>query len=65
MALALKQTVLLSMSTPQFTRTVGSLSSAIILSRDQRLLKSIPLFLDSDIEYFEYKILTELIKIPM
>lgn len=50
------------MSANQFTRVVGSLTDAILLSRDRRLLRSIPLFRDSDIEDFEYELLTALIE---
>jgi CRP-like cAMP-binding protein len=41
---------------------VGSLNDAILLSRDRRLLRSVPLFRDSDIEDFEYELLTALIE---
>jgi CRP-like cAMP-binding protein len=61
-ALALERTVILSMSANQFSRVVGSLEDAILLSRDRRLLKSVPLFRDSDIEDFEYELLTALIE---
>ena len=61
-AKALERTVILSMSTNQFGRVVGSLKDAILLSRDRRLLRSVPLFRDSDIEDFEYELLTALIE---
>jgi hypothetical protein len=61
-AKALQRTVILSMSTNQFSRVVGSLNDAILLSRDRRLLRSVPLFRDSDIEDFEYELLTALIE---
>jgi hypothetical protein len=61
-AKALARTVILSMSRNQFDRVVGSLKDAILLSRDRRLLKSVPLFRDSDIEDFEYELLTALIE---
>ncbi|KAL7517982.1 hypothetical protein ACHAWX_002850 [Stephanocyclus meneghinianus] len=61
-ARALERTVILSMSASQFARVVGSLEDAILLSRDRRLLRSVPLFRDSDIEDFEYELLTALIE---
>ena len=61
-ATALQRTVILTMSANQFTRVVGSLKDAILLSRDRRLLRSVPLFRDSDIEDFEYELLTALIE---
>lgn len=61
-AMALERTVILSMTTTMFARVVGSLQDAILLSRDRRLLRSVPLFRDSDIEDFEYELLTALIE---
>jgi len=61
-AMALERTVILSMSNNQFQRVVGSLEDAILLSRDRRLLRSVPLFRDTDLEDFEYELLTALIE---
>mmetsp|Transcript_14201 Transcript_14201/g.29737 ORF Transcript_14201/g.29737 Transcript_14201/m.29737 type:complete len:964 (+) Transcript_14201:288-3179(+) len=61
-ALALERTVILSMSYSHFLKVVGSLHDAVLLSRDRRLLRSVPLFRDSDIEDFEYELLTALIE---
>jgi CRP-like cAMP-binding protein len=61
-AIALERTVILSMSTSHFRRVVGSLEDAILLSRDRRLLRSVPLFRDTDLEDFEYELLTALIE---
>ena len=61
-ALALERTVILSMNVTHFTKVVGSLHEAILLSRDRRILRSVPLFRDSDIEDFEYELLTALIE---
>jgi CRP-like cAMP-binding protein len=61
-AMALERTVILSMSSSHFKRVVGSLEDAILLSRDRRLLRSVPLFRDTDLEDFEYELLTALIE---
>ena len=61
-AMALERTVILSMSNNHFQRVVGSLEDAILLSRDRRLLRSVPLFRDTDLEDFEYELLTALIE---
>ena len=61
-AMALERTVILSMSTSHFKRVVGSLEDAILLSRDRRLLRSVPLLRDTDLEDFEYELLTALIE---
>jgi hypothetical protein len=61
-AMALERTVILSMSNSHFQRVVGSLEDAILLSRDRRLLRSVPLFRDTDLEDFEYELLTALIE---
>jgi len=61
-AMALERTVILSMSKNHFERVVGSLEDAILLSRDRRLLRSVPLFRDTDLEDFEYELLTALIE---
>ena len=57
-----RRTTLLVMSREHLDRTIGSLKDAIILSQDRRLLKSIPLFRDSDFEDFEYELLAALIE---
>jgi len=56
-----KKTMLVYMSREHLDRTIGSLDDAILLSKDRRLLKSIPLFRDSDFEDFEYELLAALI----
>ncbi|KAL7548728.1 hypothetical protein ACHAWF_014617, partial [Thalassiosira exigua] len=61
-AMALERTVILSMSRSHFERVVGSLEDAILLSRDRRLLRSVPLLRDTDLEDFEYELLTALIE---
>ena len=61
-AMALERTVILSMSASHFKRVVGSLEDAILLSRDRRLLRSVPLLHDTDLEDFEYELLTALIE---
>mmetsp|Transcript_31260 Transcript_31260/g.71545 ORF Transcript_31260/g.71545 Transcript_31260/m.71545 type:complete len:944 (+) Transcript_31260:385-3216(+) len=61
-ATALERTVILSMSKDHFEKVVGSLSDAILLSRDRRLLRSVPLLRDTDLEDFEYELLTALIE---
>jgi len=61
-AMALEHTVILSMSNKHFQRVVGSLEDAILLSRDRRLLRSVPLLHDTDLEDFEYELLTALIE---
>mmetsp|Transcript_19194 Transcript_19194/g.40483 ORF Transcript_19194/g.40483 Transcript_19194/m.40483 type:complete len:958 (+) Transcript_19194:381-3254(+) len=61
-AMALERTVILSISYSGFQRVVGSLEDAILLSRDRRLLRSVPLFRDTDLEDFEYELLTALIE---
>mmetsp|Transcript_2908 Transcript_2908/g.5294 ORF Transcript_2908/g.5294 Transcript_2908/m.5294 type:complete len:947 (+) Transcript_2908:140-2980(+) len=60
-AVAEKKTMLVYMSREHLDRTIGSLDDAILLSKDRRLLKSIPLFRDSDFEDFEYELLAALI----
>ena len=61
-ATALERTVILSITNSSFQRVVGSLEDAILLSRDRRLLRSVPLFRDTDLEDFEYELLTALIE---
>jgi len=61
-AKAAERTTLLVMSREHLTRTIGSLNAAVQLSNDRRLLKSIPLFRDSDFEDFEYELLAALIE---
>ncbi|KAL7532188.1 hypothetical protein ACHAXR_006670 [Thalassiosira sp. AJA248-18] len=57
-----RRTTLLVMSREQLDKTIGPLSEALVLSKDRRLLKSIPLFRDSDFEDFEYELLAALIE---
>ena len=61
-ATALEGTTLLAMSRDHLNRVIGSLKDAILLSQDRRLLKSVPLFRDSDFEDFEYELLAALIE---
>jgi len=61
-AVAERRTTLLVMSREHLDRTIGSLKDAILLSKDRRLLKSIPIFRDSDFEDFEYELLAALIE---
>jgi CRP-like cAMP-binding protein len=61
-AIATSATTLLVMSREQLDRTIGSLTDAKLVSRDRKLLKSIPLFRDSDFEDFEYELLAALIE---
>ena len=61
-AKAERRTTLLVMSREHLDRTIGSLNDAVLLSNDRRLLKSIPLFRDSDFEDFEYELLAALIE---
>jgi len=60
--MALERTVILSITNSSFKRCVGSLEDAILLSRDRRLLRSVPLMRDTDLEDFEYELLTALIE---
>ena len=62
MALAERGTTLLVMSRENLDRTIGSLKDAKLVSKDRKLLKSIPLFRDSDIEDFEYELMAALIE---
>ncbi len=61
-ATADKKTMLVYMTRSHLDRTIGSLSDALVLSRDRRLLKAVPLFRDSDFEDFEYELLAALIE---
>ena len=61
-AIATSATTLLVMSRELLDRTIGSLTDAKLVSRDRKLLKSIPLFRDSDFEDFEYELLAALIE---
>ncbi|KAL3783671.1 hypothetical protein ACHAW5_007500, partial [Stephanodiscus triporus] len=61
-ATAERGTALLVMSREQLDRTIGSLKDAKLVSRDRRLLKSLPLFRDSDFEDFEYELMAALIE---
>jgi len=61
-ATVVESTTLLFMTRENFDRVVGSLKDAILVSQDRRLLRSIPLFKDSDFEDFEYELLAALIE---
>jgi protein kinase A len=61
-ATVMQQTTLFTMSRQNLDRTIGSLKDSIQLSRDRKLLKSISLLRDSDLEDFEYELLAALIE---
>jgi protein kinase A len=61
-AVAEPGTTLLVMSREVLDRTIGSLNDARLVSKDRRLLKSLPLFRDSDFEDFEYELMAALIE---
>eukprot|EP00804_Cyclotella_cryptica_P024979 CCRYP_015506-RA/>CCRYP_015506-RA protein AED:0.30 eAED:0.30 QI:0/0.75/0.6/1/0.75/0.6/5/190/490 len=54
---ALEKTTVFTTTADQLNRVIGSLDDAIQLSQDRRLLKSVPVFRDSDFEPFEYELL--------
>ncbi|EJK48911.1 hypothetical protein THAOC_32255 [Thalassiosira oceanica] len=60
-AVARTRSTLLVMDREHLDRTIGSLADALTLSNDRRLLKSLPLFRDSDFEDYEYELLAALI----
>ena len=60
-AVARTRSTLLVMDREHLDRTIGSLADALTLSNDRRLLKSIPLFRDSDFVDYEYELLAALI----
>ena len=60
-AVARTRSTLLVMGREHLGRTVGSLADALTLSNDRHLLKSLPLFRDSDFEDYEYELLAALI----
>ena len=55
-------TVVLLTNHRHLQRVVGSLKDAILLSLDRQLLQSVLLFRKSDLEDFEYKLLTALME---
>ncbi|KAL3786605.1 hypothetical protein HJC23_008201 [Cyclotella cryptica] len=59
---ALEKTTVFTTTADQLNRVIGSLDDAIQLSQDRRLLKSVPVFRDSDFEPFEYELLAALIE---
>ena len=61
-AKALEKTTVFKMTREALNRVIGNLDDAIQLSQDRRLLKSVPLFRDSDFEGFEFELLAALIE---
>jgi CRP-like cAMP-binding protein len=59
---ALDKTTVFTMTREALNRVIGNLDDAIQLSQDRRLLKSVPLFRDSDFEGFEFELLAALIE---
>jgi len=60
-ATAVKDTIVLALSRDVFEKVLGPLSEVIARSNDRRLLRSVPIFADSDIENFEIELLGALI----
>lgn len=60
-ATAVKDTIALALSREVFEKVLGPLSEVIARSNDRRLLRSVPLFSNSDIENFEIELLGALI----
>eukprot|EP01082_Thalassiosira_pseudonana_P008222 g7612.t1 g7612 contig24:1057816-1061203(-) len=60
-ATAVKDTIALALSREVFEKVLGPLSEVIARSNDRRLLKSVPLFANSDVENFEIELLGALI----
>lgn len=61
-AKAMEKTTVFTTTGEQLNRVIGSLEDAIQLSKDRQLLKSVPVFRDSDFEPFEYELLAALIE---
>eukprot|EP00956_Cyclotella_meneghiniana_P037142 scaffold134820_cov57-Cyclotella_meneghiniana.AAC.8 len=60
-ATAVKDTIALALSREVFEKVLGPLSEVIARSNDRRLLRSVPLFANSDIENFEIELMGALI----
>lgn len=60
-AKAVKDTIALALSREVFEKVLGPLSEVIARSNDRRLLRSVPLFANSDIENFEIELMGALI----
>jgi len=60
-ATATRDTIALALSREVFEKVLGPLSEVIARSNDRRLLRSVPLFANSDIENFEIELLGALI----
>jgi len=60
-ATAVKDTIALALSREVFEKVLGPLSEVIARSNDRRLLRSAPLFANSDIENFEIELMGALI----
>ncbi|KAL7503738.1 hypothetical protein ACHAXN_001944 [Cyclotella atomus] len=60
-ATAVKDTIALALSREVFEQVLGPLSEVIARSNDRRLLRSVPLFANSDIENFEIELMAALI----
>lgn len=60
-ATAVKDTIALALSRDVFERVLGPLSEVIARSNDRRLLRSVPLFANSDIQSFEIELMGALI----
>ena len=61
-ATAVKDTIALALSREVFEKVLGPLPEVIARSNDRRLLRSIPIFANSDIENFEIEIMAALIE---
>ncbi|KAL9184858.1 hypothetical protein ACHAXT_002635 [Thalassiosira profunda] len=60
-ATAKRDTIALALSREVFETVLGPLPEVIARSNDRRLLRTVPLFADSDIENFEYELMGALI----
>eukprot|EP00956_Cyclotella_meneghiniana_P010788 scaffold15090_cov50-Cyclotella_meneghiniana.AAC.7 len=58
----LAKTTVFSMKIDALNRVIGNLDDAIQLSQDRKLLKSVPVFRDSDLEGYEFELLAALIE---
>lgn len=60
-AIAVKDAIALALSRDVFEKVLGPLSEVIARSNDRRLLRSVPIFANSDIENFEIELMAALI----
>merc|ERR1719491_739843 len=60
-ATAVKDTIALALSREVFEKVLGPLAEVIARSNDRRLLRSVPIFANSDIEMFEIELMGALI----